>query len=57
MLTIQPLLDLEHETEVLLLESDHRLEVGDGGVVDQDVNGAELVCGRLDDPLAVGLHG
>ena len=49
-------LHLHHQLEALLGELGDRHEVGDGGVVDEDVDRAEGGGGLLDQPLAlVGL--
>ena len=42
-------LDLEHEVVVPLAEPGHRFEEGDGGVVHEDVDGAELLGDVLDE--------
>ena len=48
-------LHLHHQLEALLSEVDHRHEVGDGGIVDEDVDGTIEGGGLVDQALAV-LH-
>ena len=48
-----PHLDLEHQAVVALREVLDRFEVGDGGVVHEHVDGAELALGGLHEAAAV----
>ena len=49
----RPHLHVHHQPEPLLRKLRHRDEVGDGGVVHQDVDGAERLPGLLDQAVAI----